>query len=248
MLIVGFNESVKSATRITALYSFSSVVCGIILGLVVTVARRLKPFILFGVCLFMVAFGLLIHYRGGDSRDAHAGIVGAQVLLGIAGGFFPYPAQVSIQAAVKHEHLAVVTGLYLASYNIGSALGNTVSGAIWTQIVPRELNARIQNATDASMWYLSPISMTPLNPPGTPARDAAIDVYRHVQRLLCITAIGLCVLLIFFALMLRNPRLGKEQSLPAAESTTTTTTTTSNAPEARNPRGAKDKWVSFLKR
>lgn len=71
--------------------------------MVVFKVRYLKPFILFGTCLFMVAFGLMIHYRGGSGPSAHNGIIGAQVLLGIAGGFFPYPAQASIQAATKHE-------------------------------------------------------------------------------------------------------------------------------------------------
>jgi SIT family siderophore-iron:H+ symporter-like MFS transporter len=133
VLLVGFNETPKSALRITSLYSFASVITGTLLGLVVFKARQLKPFILFGTCLFMVAFGLLIHFRGGVSDSAHSGLIGGQVLLGIAGGFFPYPAQASIQAATKHEHVAVITGIYLACYNIGSAFGNTVSGAIWTQ-------------------------------------------------------------------------------------------------------------------
>lgn len=188
--------------------------------MVVYKVRRLKPFILFGTCLFMVAFGLLIHYRGGTGRNTHNGIIGAQVLLGIAGGFFPYPAQASIQAATKHEHVAVITGIYLASYNVGSALGNTVSGAIWTQVLPNEINSRISNSTEAALWYASPLQQAPLYPPGTPERDAVIDVYRHVQRLLCITGICLCTLLIFFACVIRNPRLGDEQSLPDAEQKT----------------------------
>ncbi|KAJ4367044.1 ferrioxamine B transporter [Neocucurbitaria cava] len=217
VLVVAFNESVKSATRIASLYSFASVITGILLGLVIFKVRRLKPFIFFGTCLFMVAFGLLIHYRGGAGSSAHSGIVGAQVLLGIAGGCFPYPAQASIQAATKHEHVAVITGLYLASYNIGSALGNTVSGAIWSQVIPRELEKRFGNATEATAWYASPITLIAEYPPGTPQRDAAIEAYKHVQRLLCITGICLCVLLIFFASVLRDPKLPDTQSLPDAE-------------------------------
>ncbi|KAF1962337.1 MFS general substrate transporter [Byssothecium circinans] len=217
VLVIGFNESVKSATRITSLYSFASVITGLLLGLVVYRVRRLKPFILFGTCLFMVAFGLLIHYRGGTGQASHNGLVAAQVLLGIAGGFFPYPAQASIQAATKHEHVAVITGLYLACYNIGSAFGNTVSGAMWTQLVPRELSARISNQTLAAQWYAEPLLLIATNPPGTPERDAVIEVYRHVQRLLCITGICITVVLIFFACVIRNPKLGDEQSLPDAE-------------------------------
>lgn len=233
VLVVGFNESTKSATRITSLYSFASVIAGTLLGLVVFKVRRLKPFIIFGTCLYLVAFGLLIHYRGGISSSSHSGLVGAQVLLGIAGGFFPYPAQASIQAATKHEHVAVITGIYLACYNIGSALGNTVSGAIWTQgslstlyssfpmltlaVVPGELSSRIANQTEAVMWYSSPLNLIADHPPGDPDRDAAIDVYMHVQRLLCITGICVAAVLIVFACVIRNPKLPDTQSMPDAE-------------------------------
>lgn len=84
--------------------------------------RRLKGFIVAGTCLFTVAFGILYHFRGGDSGSSHSGIIGGEILLGIgalslltlitaldftdsciAGGMFPYPAQASIQTATKHE-------------------------------------------------------------------------------------------------------------------------------------------------
>ncbi|KAK3081868.1 ferrioxamine B transporter [Coniosporium uncinatum] len=223
VLTVAFNESILSATRISSLYSFCSVITGTILGFIVLKVRYLKPFIVFGTCLFLVAFGLLIHFRGGVGGSSHSGIIGAQVLLGIAGGMFPYPAQASIQAATKHEHVAVITGLYLATYNIGSAFGNAVSGAIWTQTLvstlQRNLPAPGNDAATAAAIYASPFDFTGPNPVGSPIRTAIIDSYRYTQRLLCITGICLCVPLICFALVLRNPKLGREQSLPDAEET-----------------------------
>ncbi|KAF2013596.1 siderochrome-iron transporter-like protein Sit1 [Aaosphaeria arxii CBS 175.79] len=217
VLVVAFDESIKSATRISSLYSFSSVVTGLILGAIVFRVRRLKPFIVAGTVLFMVAFGLLIHYRGGTGDASHSGIIGAQICLGIAGGMFPYPAQASIQAATKHEHVAIVTGVYLATYNIGSALGNTVSGAMWQQIIPGELERKTGNSTLAATVYADPFTFATTYPVGTPERDAVIEAYRHVQRLLCIAGICLSLLLIGFSLAIRNPKLGKEQSLENAE-------------------------------
>jgi SIT family siderophore-iron:H+ symporter-like MFS transporter len=41
------------------------------------------------------------------------------------------------------------------------------------------------------MWYASPLDLLATHPPGDPDRDAAIEVYQHVQRLLCIT--GICL-------------------------------------------------------
>jgi SIT family siderophore-iron:H+ symporter-like MFS transporter len=217
---VAFDFSIMGATRVASLYSFTSVLTGFALGMIVYKVRRLKWFIVAGTCLFLVAFGLLIHYRGSPSSSGQAGIIGAEVLLGFAGGMFPYPAQASIQAATKHEHVAVITGLYLATYNVGSALGGCVSGAIWTQVLPSTLEDRLApfgNSTLAASTYGNPFGIIAEYPVGTPVRTAIIDAYQYAQRLLCITGICLSVLLIGFALTLRNPRLGDEQSLPEAE-------------------------------
>lgn len=220
VLSVAFDFSVKAATRVSSLYSFTSVITGFVLGMIVFKVRRLKWFIVTGTCLFMVAFGLLIHYRGSPSSSGKSGVIGAQVLLGFAGGMFPYPAQASIQAATKHEHVAVITGLYLATYNIGSAFGGCVSGAIWTNVLPSTLEDRLAplgNSTLAASTYANPFLIIAEYPVGTPERTAIIAAYQHAQRLLCITGICLAVLLIGFSLCLRNPKLGNEQSLPDAE-------------------------------
>lgn len=222
VVVVAFDESIKSATRITSLYSFVSVLTGIGLSLVVRFfVPYLKPFIIFGTFMFLVAFGILIEFRGGTGQSSYAGIIGGQCLLGFAGGLFPYPTQVLIQAAAKHEHLALVTGLYLATYNIGSAFGGTISGAIWTQTLPgklsRGLAAVTSNTTIATAAYGNPFAIILEYPVGTPERTAIIDAYRSTQRLLCIAGICLCLLLLVFGMFLRNPRLGKEQTRPDAE-------------------------------
>jgi SIT family siderophore-iron:H+ symporter-like MFS transporter len=82
--------------------------------------------------------------------------------------------------------------------------------------VPEQLSKHM-NAADASNWFAMPLGQVLLYPPGTAQRDAAIDAYKHVQKILCIIGICLCIPLIFFACCIRNPVLGKEQSLPEAE-------------------------------
>ncbi|KAJ4256788.1 ferrioxamine B transporter [Fusarium torreyae] len=220
VLQVSFNFSVKAATRVQSLYSFASVITGTILGVIVYKVRRFKVFIVSGTVLFLVAFGLLIRYRGDPSGDNKSGVIGAQILLGIAGGMFPYPAQASLQAYVTHERLAVMTGIYLALYQVGSAFGNAVSGAIWTQVLPVRLAenfASFGNDTLAIYTYSQPLSAI-IDPSGdfavgTPYREAMIDAYKHVQRLLTITGICLCIPLIAFSLCLRNPKLTDQQNL-----------------------------------
>ena len=112
--------------------------------------------------------------------------------------------------------------MYLASYSIGSALGNTIAAGIWLNNAPGEFEKQmtrygVTNTTVASYLYLSPGSFIVDYPVGTPERDAAIDGYAHVQRKLCIAGICIAALIFVVSLFLRNPYLGDEQTLPGAE-------------------------------
>jgi SIT family siderophore-iron:H+ symporter-like MFS transporter len=220
--VVAFDQSITSATRIASLYTFVSVLTGILAGIAVFYVRRLKPFIFVGTVLYLAAFGLLIHFRGGASPSYVSGLIGAQVLLGIGGGLFPFPAQASIQAATRHEHVAIVTALYLALYNVGGSFGGAVSGAIWRQTLRSALYDNLipvtTNATAiAEAMYANPFATVYEYPIGTPERDAIIMGYRHSQRLLTITGICLCLPLIAFGVCFRNPRLPDTQSIATAE-------------------------------
>lgn len=220
VLIVAFDFSVATATRIQSFYSFFGLISGLVTGLIIYKTRRLKYLIICGTCLFMLAYALVIYFRGGASEGSKAGVITAQILLGLAGGFFAYPTQASVQAATTHEHMAVLTGIYLGSYNIGSALGTCVSGAIWTQTLYKSLVTNLEfqsNTTLARAVYNSPFEVVPSYPIGTPERSAIILSYRHVQQLLCITGICLAAPMIALAFVLRNPKLSKEQSQPEAE-------------------------------
>lgn len=215
VLIVSVNQTTKSATRITQLYSFVSVITGTILGLVVSRIRYLKPFIVFGGCIWIIAMGLMVHYRGGV--DAKDGIIGSLCLLGFGAGFFTYPTQNSIQSVTNHEYLSIVTSLYLASYYIGSALGNCVSGAIWTQTLAGEIQRElakidVNDMELVALAYGSPFTFIVSYPWGTPIRMAVVQAYKHVQRYLLITGTCLCVPLIAFTLCLRNHKLVSAQN------------------------------------
>ncbi|RMJ25932.1 transporter [Aspergillus sp. HF37] len=220
MLVVAFDFSITAATRISSLFMFVQVVVGPILGLVVFKVRRLKMFILSGTVIYMVAFGLLIKYRGSASSKDRVGVIAGQVLLGVGGALFSWPSQASMQAGLKHEHLAVMTGIFFASYNVGSALGNTVSGAFWTQLLPPSLHHELAgiNSTLASTAYSDPFGAVAEWPMGTPERAAIVRSYQYIQRLITITGICLCVPVMAFALATRDPKLNDEQTLAGDDS------------------------------
>jgi SIT family siderophore-iron:H+ symporter-like MFS transporter len=111
----------------------------------------------------------------------------------------------------------VITSLFFASNNIGAALGNTIAGAIWNQVLPSQLAVNLGNTTEALAVFADPFTYATIYEPGTHQRDAIVVSYGYVQKLICIVGICLCIPQIAFACIIRNPKLGKEQSLPDAE-------------------------------
>ncbi|KAK1254785.1 hypothetical protein MKX08_008780 [Trichoderma sp. CBMAI-0020] len=220
VLIVAFDFPIENATRILSFFSFFGVVSGVAVGLVIYRFRRLKHIIVLGTVVFMIALGVLIKFPGGASFNSRSGLIGGQILLGLSSGLFAYPTQASIQASASRDHVAILTGLYLSFYNVGSALGTCISGAIWTQTLYPTLEASLAfqpNATLARAIYENPFSIVSQYPVGTEIRSAIIHSYQSIQRLLCITAMCICLPMIGFALALRNPKLSDQQVQEDAE-------------------------------
>lgn len=221
VLIVGMRASIKAATRITSLYSFVSVITGPLLGFVVVRVRRTKAFIVFGCSMWFVAMGLLLHFRGSnngtDSEKYINGVIGGLCVFGFGAGFFTYTTQLSIQTVTNHEYMAIVLSLYLATYNIGSAFGSAVSGAMWSQLMYKEMVKQMTrlgvDTSLAAVAYGSPYTFIIDNVWGTPARIAVALAYAHVQRKLCIVGLCLCVPLLVVSFFLRDHKLEAVQSL-----------------------------------
>lgn len=103
ILQVSFDQTVLSATRISFLYSFVSVITGLIVGIIVRYVRYIKWFAVTGVLIFTLGMGMLVRFRGIGGSSETSGIIGSQIVLGVAGGFTPYAVMALVQAATKHE-------------------------------------------------------------------------------------------------------------------------------------------------
>ncbi|KAL2214188.1 MFS general substrate transporter [Sarocladium strictum] len=212
LLMVSYDFSVKDATRISFLYSFCSTLIGSILGFVVFKLRRLKPFVISGTALWFAGAGMIYHYRGGVSSKA--GLIGGEVIIGCAAGFFSWPTFVLVQAATPHRYLSVAISLIFTANSLGQAVGNCVVGAIWTQTLYKILSERLAAFDErlAPAVYASPLQTVPQYPIGTPVRDAIVESYRSIQRSLTIAAICFHALAFILAWVLYNPKLSSEQT------------------------------------
>ncbi|BAP69709.1 siderophore iron transporter ARN1 [Kluyveromyces marxianus] len=206
ILIVAVDQSNKAATRITSISTFTSTVFSPFFALFVTRITRLKPYIILGCSLWMVAMGILFHFRSGQHSDN--GIIGALVVWGIGTTMFTYPVTVSIQSVTSHEHMATVTALSYTMYRIGSAVGSSVSGAIWTQLLYKQLLKHLGGDAElAAKFYGAPLTYVALYPWDSPIRQSVVQAYRYVQKYEVLVALVFTVPLFVLSLCLRDPPL-----------------------------------------
>lgn len=205
ILIVSINQTDLSATRISSLYSFVTAVISPFLGFLVAKSSRLKPYIVIGAGLYFVTMGLFYHYRSGE--DSASGIIGAMVVWGICSSLFDYPINVSIQTVTSHENMASVTALGYTIFNIGGAVGSSVSGAIWTQLLYPKLHELMGDASLAESAYNSPFEFIGDHAWGTPIRNSMVEAYKSVQKYEVLVGLVFVAPMFIISFLVRDPHL-----------------------------------------
>ncbi|KAJ9150270.1 Major facilitator [Pleurostoma richardsiae] len=202
------------ASRIDNALRVSFQVASVLVGILMKYSRRSQIFVFIGVPLVVLGQGLQIYFTNehGTGPANEPSFVTGKVLVGIGRAFYQTAAQVSIQALVPKEDVAVVTGVYFAAMNFGSAIGTSVGGAIWNNLLPDKLQKYLpaEGKSNAMAIYKS-IAVARKYAKGSAMRAAIDKSYRETQQILAIAATaGLApMLLIMFAL--KNVDLGKKQ-------------------------------------
>ncbi|KAH7169319.1 major facilitator superfamily domain-containing protein [Fusarium sp. MPI-SDFR-AT-0072] len=178
------------ATRIDNALRVAFQIASVLVGILMKYTKRSQIFVFIGVPLCVLGQGLMIYFvnmNGGHANEAS--FITAKTLVGVGRAFYQTAAQVSIQALVAKEDVPVVTGVYYAAMNFGGAVGTSVGGAIWNNILPQKLTTYLpeQAKPNAFKIYKS-IVVAQKFAKGTPVRAAIDQAYRETQRLLAIAA------------------------------------------------------------
>ncbi|KAI0008095.1 MFS general substrate transporter [Xylariaceae sp. FL0662B] len=173
-LQVVFDLSVSQAGYITNIFNIVSCATGFMYGFIFRWSERYKWVGLVLVPIQVLATGLLIKFR---MPDTHVGlIVFCEVIGSLAGGGLVMVQQIAIMASVPHRDVAVGLALLGMITSCGGAIGQTISGAIWTNNLPHKLAEALPEElkANASVIYGSlPVQLSYVV--GTPARDAIIS-------------------------------------------------------------------------
>lgn len=194
LLIVVFDCSVTNATYISNIYTMGATFWSIVMGIVVRYNGRLKWWALyFGVPITVLAVGLMIKFRQPDTNIGY--IIMCQIFIAFGGGTLVICEQMTVMAVSKQENIPAVIAMESAIISIGSSIGSTIAGAMWTGIFPIKLMdllpassqdnfANIYGSLDVQTSYAK----------GTATRSAIDQAYGDTQRLMLITATSLYVI------------------------------------------------------
>ncbi|KIY02720.1 uncharacterized protein Z520_01185 [Fonsecaea multimorphosa CBS 102226] len=209
-----FLQVVNDLTLAEAGYVGSTfdVVSGVLLLFVGLLIRRtgyFKWLLFFAVPLYILAQGLMIHFRQPDSGIGY--IVMCQILIAVGGAIFIIVQQIAILAAADHQHVAAVLALLYVVGNVGGAVGNTISGAIWTNTFYKALVRYLPattSPTDIEDIY-NDLNTQLSYAKGTPERLGIQQAYGYAQARMLAVGTGLMALSLIWMFMIKNINVKK---------------------------------------
>lgn len=222
-LIVRHGESADAAVRIVGLYTFTSTLVGLCMGIIISITRDLRWYLRFGAIFYLASFVLQYTRPSGADNIGHITVTCSQILLGIAGGLFPFPAMAFIQGARDHTQLSTLIGAYLTACRVGGGVGQSLAGAIWTNALKPRLHEVLDSEISkpgVDLAYNIPTMISDMYAWDTPVRMVFVKVYAQSHRYLCAVGIIASALLIILAFMIRDaslegpPENGRAEPLP----------------------------------
>jgi hypothetical protein len=187
------------------------VVSGVLLlfvGFLIRRTGRFKWLLYIAVPLYVFTQGLMIYFRRPNQSVGY--LVMCQAFISIGGAIFIIVEQLSILAAVDHQHVAAVLALLNVVGTVGDGMGSTISGAIWTNTFPGALQRYLPaSAMDNFEGIYEELDTQLSYPVGSAARMAIQEAYAYAQTRMLAAGTGIMALAFVWVLMIRNIDLKK---------------------------------------
>jgi hypothetical protein len=183
-----FNQSVPHATYISNIYTMGSCFICLVYGVALRHYGKLKMYSLFwGVPLTMLGVGLMIKFRQPDVNIGY--IVMCQIFIAFGGGVLVISEQTTLMAVSKQQDFPALLAVEAMVIAIGSAIGSTIAGAIWTGVFPARLAANLPADAQGNLTSIyGDITVQQSYAWGSPERDAINLSYGQTQRYMLIAA------------------------------------------------------------
>jgi hypothetical protein len=188
-----------------------NVVSGVLLlgaGYLIRKTGRYRWLLLVAVPLYIFAQGLMIYFRRRDQSWGY--LVMCQVLISVGGAVFICVEQLAILAAVDHQHVAAALALLYVVGTIGDAIGEAISGAIWTNTFEKALARNLPASALPDMADIyNDITKQISYPVGSPTRIAIQESYAYAQTRMLAVGTGLMALSLIWMFVIRDINVAK---------------------------------------
>ena len=201
------NYSDKNYTYMNEIETVTLCAFGIVAGYIQRYTHRYKYLQVTGLALRCLGSG--INYWSSTGHTNTATLFFAKFILCLGGSFSVIGSQVASQGSVKHKDVAIAIAILSLWTSIGGAIGQAVSGSIWSNRLPAQLAiyAPSLNATEIAL-VASDITTARISEP----RDGIIKAYNATYQHLSLIALILIFIPLVASLFTRNFVLDDRQN------------------------------------
>ncbi|KAI2615192.1 putative siderophore iron transporter mirB [Hypoxylon sp. NC1633] len=211
-LQVVHNLTLTEAGYIGHIYGVGSCIWAVVVGYLIRRTNRFKWLALAALPVHLLGGGLMIFFRQPDTNIAW--VVMCQILITIGGSTLVMCDQMAVMSVANHAELASVMALLGLAYYVGSAIGSSLSGAIWNTTLPEALARQLPGFSPDELALIGSDLKKQLSyPVGSAVRNAIIVAYGEAQNRMCITGTIVSLLEIVAVSMWKDVRVGESKQV-----------------------------------
>ncbi|OAL50303.1 putative siderophore-dependent iron transporter [Pyrenochaeta sp. DS3sAY3a] len=203
------NLSVAEAGYVNSTFQVVSGVLLFIVGFSIRKTGRFKWLFYVTVPIYTFGLGLMIYFRKPNTKIGF--IIMCEIFISIGGSVFILLVQLAVLAAVDHQHVAAVLALLYVSGTVGGAIGNAISGGIWTNTFLKALIRELPASAQADAVSIYGNIVTQLSyPVGSIERIAIQNAYGYGQARMLAAGVGIFGLSFIWMFLIRNHDVSKK--------------------------------------
>ncbi|KAI0444644.1 MFS general substrate transporter [Xylaria telfairii] len=204
--------SITQAGYIGQIYSIGSSIWGLVVGYLIRRSDRFKWLAVAALPVHIIGGALMIVFRRPDTHIIW--VVMCQILLTIGGTTLVICESMAVMAVAQHAEIASAMAILSLATYIGSAMGSSLSGAIWNSTLPGALAELLPGLNSVELGQIASDLKKQLSyPMGSATRSAIITAYAKSQIRMCIVGSLVSLLEIGAVLIWRDSRLSRSKQV-----------------------------------
>lgn len=207
-LMVVNNLTIAEAGYVNSTFQIVSGVLLFFVGYMIRRTGYYKWLFYIAVPLYIFSQGLMIHFRTPNGKIGY--IVMCEIFISMGGSVFILCMQLAVLAAVDHQHVAAALATLFVAGSIGGAIGNTISGAIWTNtFLPGLYRYMPESAAALIPTIYGDVTAQLSYAVGSEERLGIQKAYGYAQTRMLAAGTGIMALSFIWVFMLRNLNVKK---------------------------------------